>query len=334
MLTRIFRVNSAHPEDSVVREAVAVLHGGGLVALPTETVYGLAANASSSEAVQRIFEAKGRPARNPVIVHAADAASARQCTTQWPRDADRLSTAFWPGPLTLVLPRAAWIPNVVTASGETVAIRVPDNPVALAVLRATSLFLAAPSANRFQGLSPTRAEHVMADLNGRIDLVLDAGPTSGGIESTVVALLPTPRILRPGPITQAMLETILAQPCPLLSSSPGEQGSLPSPGLLQRHYAPNTPLEWADNATERIRELLSKWQRVAWLTLPADELSEPLSGVVVIAMPDDPTAYARRLYAELHLLDEQGLDRILVSMPPPTSEWTAIRDRIQRAANS
>jgi L-threonylcarbamoyladenylate synthase len=332
MQTHVKKVNEDHPELSIVREAVDVLRGGGLVALPTETVYGLAADARSPSAVQRIFAAKGRPPRNPIIVHAADDISARRAVAEWPEAAGRLAAEFWPGPLTVVLPRAEWVPDIVTAGAANVGIRVPSHPVIQAVLRAADLHLAAPSANRSQSLSPTRAEHVLADLDGQIELVLDAGPSPCGIESTVVALLPTPRVLRPGPITQDMLERVLQQPCPLSNSAPVPEAALPSPGLLERHYAPRTQLEWAVNATQRLVELLSDGQRIGWLSLPSDGLVEDLSGVVVVSMPGNATEYARRLYAKLHWLDGLGLDRILVSIPPSTSDWLAIRDRLQRAA--
>lgn len=332
MPTRTLTVDAERPEELAIHEAVTVLRRGGLVALPTETVYGLAADAQSADAVRRIFEAKGRPDYNPVIVHATDAATARKAVSAWPPAAEKLAAAFWPGPLTLVLPRASWVPDVVTAGAQTVGVRVPRHAVAHEVLRAGNLWLAAPSANRSQKLSPTRAEHVLADLDDRIDLVLDAGPTPGGIESTVVALMPNPRILRPGPITQEMLEVVLGQECPIWQPCSKFQQSLPSPGMLERHYAPRTPLECSTRPVERFAELLAEGRRVGWLTLPTDNVKSPTVASILVAMPGDPTDYGRRLYSELHWLDGQGLDCILVSLPPETLPWAAIRDRLRRAS--
>src|SRR5262249_53360113 len=180
------------PQGAIIGEAAAILRRGGLVAFPTETVYGLGASALDPAAVARIFAAKGRPPNNPLIVHVAHAGQARQSTAQWRPSADPLPGAFWPGPLSIVLPRGLCVPDIVTAGGATVAIRVPAHPVALALLREADLALAAPSANRSSYLSPTRAEHVVKGLSGRVDLVLDAGPTSGGLESTVLDLTTSP----------------------------------------------------------------------------------------------------------------------------------------------
>ena len=200
-----------------------MLRGGGLAAFPTETVYGLGANALDAAAVARIFAAKGRPANNPLIVHLADAAQVREIAADWPESASRLAERFWPGPLTLVLPRRDIVPDIVTARGPTVAVRVPAHPVAQALLRAAALPLAAPSANRSTELSPTRAEHVLRGLEGRIDLLLDGGPTAGGIESTVldVTIMP-PRLLRPGLIGVAQLEAVIG---PLMRVLPRRSGS-------------------------------------------------------------------------------------------------------------
>src|SRR4051794_29437194 len=226
-----------------IAQAADVLRRGGLVAFPTETVYGLGANALDAEAVRRIFEAKGRPANNPIIIHVADVEQARQLVAGWPSEAERLAARFWPGPLTLVLPRRDVVPDLVTAGGSTVAIRVPAHPVALALIRAAGMPIAAPSANRSTQLSPTRAEHVLHTMRGRIDLVLDPGPTSGGLESTVLDLTTSPpRLLRPGLVTRSEVEAIIG-PIVLSSTAPLGAVSLPSPGMLPRHYAPRTPLE-------------------------------------------------------------------------------------------
>ena len=213
--------------DASLARAVAALHAGKLVAFPTETVYGLGANALDPDAVRRIFAAKGRPASNPVIVHVASIEQVALIASDWPDDADRLAAAFWPGPLTLVLPRRPEVPDVVTAGGPTVAVRIPSHPVALRLLAMLGLPVAAPSANRSNHLSPTTARHVFDDLNDRIDLILDGGPTSGGIESTVVDVTIRPaRLLRPGLIDPAAIERILGPilrpPVPLAPVLRGE----------------------------------------------------------------------------------------------------------------
>src|SRR5262245_2786343 len=253
--------------ENLVR-AATVLRGGGLVAFPTETVYGLGGNALDPAAVARVFDAKGRPARNPLIVHVADAGRVPDVAADFPDAARRLAERFWPGPLTLVLPRRDDLPAAVTAGGPTVAVRVPAHPVALDLLRAAGVPVAAPSANRSGELSPTTAEHVRRSLGDRVDLILDAGPTGRGIESTVLDVTgPRPRLLRPGPIPPGVLEAILG---PIERSRVRESGSgpaLPSPGQLSRHYAPRTPVELAaDDGAGRVAELLGRGLRVGWLT--------------------------------------------------------------------
>ncbi|RME89644.1 MAG: threonylcarbamoyl-AMP synthase, partial [Verrucomicrobia bacterium] len=244
--------------DRAVAEAVRWLQAGQPVALPTETVYGLAANAFDPAAVRAVFAAKGRPAHNPLIVHVASLEMARACVAEWPETAARLAGRFWPGPLTLVLPRSSRVPDIVTAGGPTVAIRWPAHPVMQAVIRACGFPLAAPSANRSSRLSPTCAAHVLRSLGGRIRLILDAGPCPVGIESTVLDLTARPpRILRPGGVSReaivACLGTdVLASPPPP-AAQPGPQRS---PGLLSKHYAPETPVElaaWTDPAGLRRR---------------------------------------------------------------------------------
>src|SRR5581483_10612849 len=241
--TEVVRVHPQKPDETAMTRAAEALRGGGLVAFPTETVYGLGANALDAEAVARIFAAKGRPANNPLIVHVPDVAAARELVTDWPETAERLAERFWPGPLTLALPRRETIPDIVTAGGPTVAVRVPAHPVALALFRAAGVPVAAPSANRSGYLSPTRAEHVLAGLDGRIEMVLDAGPVPGGIESTVLDLTgDPPRLLRPGLVSPAELEAVIG---PIRTAEPAPTGGdrpLPSPGMLSRHYAPRTPL--------------------------------------------------------------------------------------------
>lgn len=337
MKTVVVAVDPAAPSAEVLAEAARVLHGGGLVVFPTETVYGLGANALDAAAVVRIFTAKGRPANNPLIVHVANAAQVQQIAASWPKSAMRLAERFWPGPLTLVLPKRDTVPDIVTAQGPTVAVRVPAHPLAQALLRAAALPIAAPSANRSTELSPTRAEHVLRGLDGRIDMLLDGGPTSGGIESTVLDLTSAPpRILRPGPIGVAEVEAEigpLADVRSLTVAARNDSQPLPSPGMMPRHYAPRTPLECveAGREPERLALLSSEKRRVGWVTF-ADPDAVPL-GVLVRVLPSEPAGYAAQLYAVLHELDAAGLDRILVTLPPDTDDWLAVRDRLRRAAS-
>jgi L-threonylcarbamoyladenylate synthase len=316
---------SINPE--VIQRAADVLRHGGLVAFPTETVYGLGANALDADAVARIFTAKGRPSNNPLIVHIADAEQVAHLTASRPDTFSCLAAAFWPGPLTLVLPKSANVPDIVTGGGTTVAVRMPAHPVALALLREVNLPLAAPSANRSTELSPTTADHVLNGLDGRIDLVLDAGPTTAGIESTVLDLTTQPpRLLRPGPIAPAQLEAIIGPITRIVSSTADEKTPLASPGMLPRHYAPRTPLECGD--IERVRELARDGKRVAWMTWSAT----PEANAATREMPTNAVDYAAKLYAVLHELDAMGLDRIIVEMPPEGDEWLAIRDRLRRGS--
>lgn len=308
------RVLSASDPAAIV-EAVRVLRAGGLVAIPTETVYGLAAHALDADAVARIFVAKGRPATNPLIVHVATLEQARALSSSWPAAAELIAARFWPGPITVVVPRAADIPDIVTAGGPTVAIRIPAHPVALAILR-SGIPLAAPSANPSNGISPTTARHVLEGLGDRIDVILDGGPTTGGIESTVIHLgEDPPRLLRPGIITPSEVEAIVG---PLARG--GHDSVLPSPGMMDRHYAPRAALEVHDDPVARAAELVG--MRVATIAFesPAD-----------VVLPRDARRYAAGLYAALHDLDRNGVERIIVATPPTGDEWLGVRDRLMRA---
>ncbi len=333
METKIVRVNASSPDPDVIAQAADILRSGGLVAFPTETVYGLGANALDGAAVQKIFAAKGRPASNPVIVHVAEIASARDLVAEWPKHAERLAERFWPGPLTLVLPKTKRVPEIVTAGAATVALRVPAHPVALALLRAAQLPIAAPSANRSTALSPTRAEHVLSGLDGLIDLVLDGGPVPGGLESTVLDLSEKqPRILRPGLVKPAELDAVLGpvmRPAHAwtVSSEPKR-----SPGMLERHYAPRTPLECVANSAARVRDLERQGLRIGWVAFSDDASQNRDSAAKLRLLSADPGTYAKELYAVLHELDAAGLDRIVVALPPATEEWLAVRDRLRRAA--
>jgi L-threonylcarbamoyladenylate synthase len=340
METEVLQVNPDEIEMEAVRRAAEVLRGGGLVAFPTETVYGLGANALDATAVARIFEAKGRPANNPVIVHVSDTEAAQALVTDWPESAQKLAERFWPGPLTIVLPKTADIPDIVTGGGPTVALRVPAHPIARALLQEAGVPIAAPSANRSMQLSPTRAAHVLRGLNGRIDLLLDGGPAAGGLESTVIDLTSTPpRLLRPGLITPAALESVIG-PITRAQENVGTNGPLPSPGMMERHYAPRAGLETVqENGRERVEVLCRVGLKVGWLAFPSGVRLFRGSGgglqtLMIIEMPDSPEAYASRLYAALYELDEAGVDRIIVSLPPEADDWLAVRDRLRRAATT
>ena len=297
-MTRLLKVSG--PDDPAILAAAAILVAGQLVAFPTETVYGLGADGLNPEAVALIYAVKGRPSNNPVILHVADAASAQALVTRWPAAAAALAERFWPGPLTLVLPAAAAVPAIVRAGGPSVALRCPAHPVALALIRAASRPLAAPSANRSQHLSPTRAEHVASSLGEAVDLILDGGATAAGLESTIVDLCGIrPRLLRPGPITPAELEAILG-PVELWQGAVPAGARQAAPGMAQRHYAPRARLELVGPGMG----LPSAEGRVAYVafgTLP------PLpEGVHAVLLPLDPQAVATRLYALLHELDDAG----------------------------
>ncbi len=301
------------------REALAraaeIIRQGGLVAFPTETVYGLGANALDAEAVARIYQAKNRPFASPVIVHVADEATARSLTTEWPEHASQLARRFWPGPLTLVLRKAGIVPDLVTAGLDSVGIRMPSNRIALDLIRMAGVPVAAPSANLFMQLSPTTAQHVAEGLGSRVDMILDGGPAQVGIESTVASLrrIP-PAVLRPGMISQAELEAAtgirwereLDRPH---VTDPPTRDAAESPGLQPRHYAPLTPF---------------------YVLEPGIALRSGRGRI--IELPFDHAQYARRLYAELHQADAEGWDWIAVTRPPDTPEWAGILDRLKRAS--
>jgi L-threonylcarbamoyladenylate synthase len=317
----------------VIARAAAVLCGGGLVAFPTETVYGLGANALDAAAVARIFAAKGRPPNNPLIVHVPDVVSVPHVAATWPEAAGKLAERFWPGPLTLVLPKRGEVPDAVTAGRPTVAVRVPSNPVALTLLCAAAVPVAAPSANRSSELSPTRAEHVLHGLDGRIDLILDGGPTTGGIESTVVDVTCSPpRLLRPGLIGPAELEAVIGALDRGAAVNAETDVAPASPGMLPRHYAPRTKLYCEEeSARGRAERMALQGYRIGWIPFSSPiNLGPP--GVLGVEMPSDPAGYSARLYEVLHELDGKGLNAIVVEMPPADDAWLAIRDRLQRAA--
>jgi L-threonylcarbamoyladenylate synthase len=283
-----------------VARAAELLRAGSLVAIPTETVYGLGANALDEAAVRRIFEAKGRPLSSPLIVHVSSIAMARSLAREWPREAEALAARFWPGPLTIIVPKDSRVPDMVTAGLPSVGLRMPSHPLALAVIEAAGIPIAAPSANRFTELSPTTAQHVREGLGDRVDLILDGGPCTVGIESTVISLAgPKPRILRPGMVSQTQIEEAIG---------PVETGGgAESPGQHPKHYSPRT--------------------RVVIDARPSHGKGAELH------LPHDPAAAAETLYRRLHDLDQEGYDWIAIDLPPETPEWAGIRDRIIRAAH-
>ncbi len=312
-----------------VEEAAAILRRGGLVAFPTETVYGLGADAANPEAVARIFAAKCRPANHPVIVHLGSVEQLANWATDIPPAAYRLAQHFWPGPLTLILKRHARVSDAVTGGQDTVGLRVPGHPITLALLAAFSGGIAAPSANRFGRLSPTTAAHVRTEMSEAVDYVLDGDPCRVGIESTILDLSSAqPRLLRPGAITDAALEAVLGQ---ALAAVPGDAPR--APGALPSHYAPRTPLVLipADDLEAEVKRHLAQGERVAVLARAA---APPAVSCVWQLMPADPGAYAHELYARLRALDDLHVDRLLIEAPPAKAGWLAVRDRLARAAHS
>jgi L-threonylcarbamoyladenylate synthase len=332
----LLHVDPLHPDPAALRQPAQVLRGGGLVAFPTETVYGLGAHALDPAAVQRIYEAKGRPSYNPLIVHLADVEGARALAAAWPDEAERLAAAFWPGPLTLVLPKHDSIPHSVTAGLQSVALRVPAHPVAYALLREAGIPVAAPSANRSTGVSPTTAQHVARSLGERVDVIVDGGPCSVGIESTVLSLAgPVPTLLRPGTISIDDLRPVIGEVA-LPSSATDATAARPSPGMLDRHYAPRATVRIVPRP-DRARvladaaESVDGGNRVGGLML---EDARDSRIAPVVRMPDDPAGYASRLYAALHELDDAGCDVILIDSPPDAPAWAGVRDRLRRAATA
>jgi L-threonylcarbamoyladenylate synthase len=329
--TEILPTSTRAQFDAAVRRAAELLRSGEVVALPTETVYGLAANAFNAVAVAKIFEAKGRPAHNPVICHVAGKELIQHCVARWPAVAEKLADAFWPGPLTLVVPRSSAIPDIVTAGGDTVGIRWPAHPFMQAVIAACDFPLAAPSANLSNQLSPTSAEHVHRQLAGRIPLIVDGGAAQVGIESTVVDASSTPpRLLRPGMIHEEALLAVTGE------LATGEtSGVLRSPGLLKKHYSPRAPLrllEWRD--ANELRAKLAQFKADPRRTCVLTQRASGVGGgfLRVAVLPHDADAFARALYAELHQADAAGAEWIIVETPPAAPAWRAISDRLTRAA--
>lgn len=361
---RVVAVDAVHPDPDVLADAAQILRAGGLVAFPTETVYGLGANALDPDAVARIYAAKGRPAWNPVIMHVASADMAAGFASHWPLSAARLAERCWPGPLTLVVPRADHVPDIVSAGGDTVALRVPSHPVALALIAAAGCPIAAPSANRFTQVSPTTAQHVVASLGDRVGLVLDGGPSTVGIESTVVDCTgDTVTILRPGMLGRETLEAALdglgvavrhaapravphAASQALAEASTHADDGTPaaprSPGMADRHYAPRAdvwlfaPEQQAEVGTALIARQEGSADSGPTMALLRGTVFGPSSGngpeMMTLTMPQAPDAYARALYAALHEVDARRASLVLIEMPPDEPGWEGVRDRLTRAS--
>ena len=310
--------------SSEVRRAAQILRAGGLVAFPTETVYGLGADAASAQAVQKLYAVKRRPADHPVIVHFENSKAAFAWAREVPGSAKKLAARYWPGPLTLILKRSPLARDFVTGGQDTVGLRVPSHPIARELLKEFGGAIAAPSANRFGLVSPTTAAHVREDLGKDADLVLEGGPSEVGIESTILDLSgEAPVLLRPGHISKEELESLLGPIREKAAASPRH------PGSLERHYAPRTPARMVpSHALDR--EIAKKKGKVAVLAF-----SRPDERVDYwLRMPRQPQAYAQRLYAALRELDTAGCEQILVEAPPESTEWAAVRDRLGRACNS
>ena len=306
-----------------IRRAVEILRAGGLVAFPTETVYGLGADAANAEAVHKLYSVKRRPAEHPVIVHFADAEKAFAWAREVPESAQKLAARYWPGPLTLILKRSARAKDFVTGGQDSVGLRVPSHPIAQELLKAFNGAIVAPSANRFGLVSPTTAAHVRDDLGSDVDLVLEGGPSEVGIESTIVDLSSdAPVLLRPGHISKSELESLVGEVREKSAAAPRHSGG------LERHYAPRTPARMVPSHGLD-KAITERKARVAVLAF-----SRPDEHVHFwLRMPRDPQAYARRLYAALRELDSAGCELILIEAPPETAEWSAVRDRLRRGCS-
>jgi len=332
--TEIVPVTSETPEPEAIERAAAVLRRGGLVAFPTETVYGLGADALNPQAVLRIFAVKGRPADNPLIVHVAEKAQLHEVARAIPEPAWALVERFWPGPLTLVLPRHERVPLETTGGLETVAVRMPDSAIALALIRALGRPIAAPSANLSGRPSPTAAEHVYEDLRGRIELILDGGPTRIGVESTVLDLTTSPpTILRPGGISPEQLRPILGE----LRLRAEAAEARRSPGTRYRHYRPRAEvvlIERWEEAKHRplVERLAASVRRLGYIGRERG-LSFGNAEAHVVELPPDPQEYARRLFAIFRELDQRGVEVILVEGVEETDLGLAVMDRLRRAAS-
>jgi L-threonylcarbamoyladenylate synthase len=315
------------PDPERIEEAAALLRAGELVAFPTETVYGLGADAANPAAVAKIFAAKGRPASHPLIVHLSGIAAAQAWASGMPDEARRLAEAFWPGPLTLVLPKAERVSPGITGGQDTVALRSPAHPVARALLAAFGGGIAAPSANRYGRISPTRAADVREELGDAVAMVLDGGACAVGLESTIVACLGgRVTLLRPGAISRSQLADVVGR------ISDPDAASPRAPGRMRTHYAPRTPLRLLDSAALAAELARARAAGSPIAVMARGAAGADAAGVAWRRMPDAPADYARALYASLRELDRAGVTRILVERVPETEAWAAIADRLARAA--
>lgn len=331
-----FTVQSNNFQENDLENAAERLRNGGLVAFPTETVYGLGANALDPTAVARIFATKGRPPQNPLIVHAASISAIQQLVTSWPEHAQILAENFWPGPLTLVLPKNPVVPSLISAGLDSVAVRIPGHPVARALIQRAGVPVAAPSANRYTHISPTTAQHVLNDLGDYLDphtdAILDGGPTTVGIESTIVSLLdPAPRILRPGMISRTDLRRVI----PSTDYAPGiseldENAPKLSPGLSKKHYAPRAKVV-VIHPDQTFYDHQNT--RTGWICLQSPESTRFSERPATLLLPNDPHKYAEAFYNALHHLDDLDCESILIQAPPRTDAWHAIWDRLNRATS-
>ncbi len=342
MITRVEKIDPAQPEEKIIKEAAKILCGGDVVAFPTETVYGLGADALLPEGARRIYEAKGRPSDNPLIVHIADLSSLERIAREIPPEALALADAFWPGPLTMILPKSDAVPPETTGGLSTVAVRMPSHPAALALIRESGGFLAAPSANASGRPSPTRAEHVLEDLDGRIPLILDGGPVGIGIESTIVDLTgETPQILRPGYITEEMLAAVIGdvEDDPALTAA-DDSVSPKAPGMKYRHYAPKAELVLVDgeqnNVIDRINALAAEdrknGSRAGVLCAVETAPHYEADLVLPIGSRDEENGIAQQLYALLREFDAQGVDKIYAESFSDLAIGKAIMNRLEKAA--
>ena len=332
METQLLSTDTEEGFNEALELAVTQLRQREVVAVPTETVYGLAANALEVASVEKIFTAKDRPAQNPIIVHVSSESMARDCVVQWPESAGKLANAFWPGPLTLVLPKADSVPDIVVAGGTTVGVRLPSHPFMQQLITACDFPLAAPSANLSNHISPTSAEHVKSQMEGRIPLIVDGGPAQVGIESTVGDLSgDSVRVLRPGMISMEAIKAVLSDG---VITAGKDVGVLKSPGQLARHYAPNARLlvlSWKDEEDLE--------NQISYSRTPHDRVhviahTHVVGGTRfgrVSMLPREAQAYAQVLYGELHRCDKEGAELICVEAPPDNPEWVAINDRLSRA---
>jgi len=327
METEILTVVEGAAGDRAIARAAELLAAGRLVAFPTETVYGLGALALEPDAVRGIFAAKERPAFNPLIVHVPSAREARELVAAWPEAAERLAAAFWPGPLTFVLPKRAHVPDAVTAGLDAVAVRAPAHPVAQRLLAAAGRPVAAPSANRYTSISPTRAAHVQKSLGGRIDAILDGGATPVGIESTVLDLTgPVPVLLRPGAVTREEIAAVVGA-VELPAARPGEGAARPSPGMVKRHYAPDARVTLFPAGRLPAIPPGARVGVIARAPRPAGAEVDAW-----LQLPDDPSGFARQIYGALHALEDAKVTDVFLEETPPGAAWDGVRDRLARAA--